>query len=104
MAKEPNTEAALELDPGDLRDLYASRRFLDEATRRKLGLERCFDVYYKDPLVAAKNPGLDIDSAFYVPWEPGIGDGPTSARFAVVDYDSTTNKLEEPAQWDGGEK
>ncbi|MER9924446.1 serine protease [Mesorhizobium sp. M0048] len=92
--------SALDLGPHDLRDLYASRRFLDEATRRKLGLARCFDVYFKDPLVASKNPGLDIDHEFYVPWEPGIGDGPTSARFAVVDYDSTTNKLEEPALWD----
>ncbi|WP_426232361.1 serine protease [Pararhizobium sp. DWP3-4] len=95
---------AVGLGPGDLRDLYASRRFLDETTRRKLGLERCFDVYYKDPLIAAKNPGLEIDAEFYVPWEPGIGDGPTSARFAVVDYDSTINKLEEPAHWDGDAK
>ena len=92
------------LAPTDLRDLYASRRFLDEATRRKLGLERRFDVYYKDPLVAKNNPGLEIDDEFYVPWEPRIGDGPTSARFAVVDYDSTTNKLEEPARWDDDAK
>lgn len=104
MAKERKVDRALELGPNDLRDLYASRRFLDEATRRKLGLERRFDVYYKDPLVAAKNPGLEIDTNFYVPWEPGIGDGPTSARFAVVDYDSTTKKLEDPAHWDGDAK
>ncbi|MBW8298480.1 MAG: hypothetical protein K0M60_02630 [Hydrogenophaga sp.] len=104
MAKKPKVQDALELRPQDLRDLYASRRLLDEATRRKLGLECRFDVYYKDPLVAAKNPGIEIDANFSVPWEPGIGDGPTSARFAVVDYDSTTNKLEEPAHWDGSAK
>ncbi|MGR9079532.1 serine protease (plasmid) [Rhizobium leguminosarum] len=104
MAKGPKVNDVLGLESRDLRDLYASRRFLDETTRRKLGLERRFDVYYKDPLVAEENPDLEIDSAFYVPWEPGIGDGPTSARFAVVDYDSTTNILEEPAHWDSEAK
>ncbi|TBD71741.1 gluzincin family metallopeptidase [Rhizobium ruizarguesonis] len=104
MAIEPVVDGALRLSPDDLRDLYASRRFLDEGTRRKLGLERRFDVYYKDPLVAKENPGLEIDKNFYVPWEPGIGDGPTSARFAVVDFDSTTNKLEEPSRWDSDAK
>jgi len=104
MVKGPKVQQALELGQDDLRDLYASRRFLGQTTRQKLGLERCYDVYYKDPLVASKNPGLEIDTTFYVPWEPGIGDGPTSARFAVVDYDSTNNKLEEPAHWDGSTK
>ncbi|MBY3158996.1 serine protease [Rhizobium laguerreae] len=104
MAIEPVVDGALTLSPDDLRDLYASRRFLDETTRRNLGLERCFQVYYKDPLVAAENPGLEIDRKFFVPWEPNIGDGPTSARFVVVDYDSTTNKLEEPARWDSDAK
>lgn len=100
MAIEPIADVGLTLSPNDMRDIYASRRFLDEETRRKLGLERRFQVYYKDPLVASENPGLDIDKQFFVPWEPSISDGPTSARFVVVDYDSTTTKLEEPARWD----
>lgn len=87
------------LAAAEMRDVYASRRFLDGMTQRKLGLKIPIDTYYKDPLIAKENPGLEIDSDFYVPWEPRIGDGPTSARFAIVDYDSTANKLETPAKW-----
>ncbi|WP_245467166.1 MULTISPECIES: serine protease [unclassified Mesorhizobium] len=93
-----------QLTAAEMRDVYASRRFLDGATQRKLGLKIPIDTYYKDPLVAKENPGLEIDSDFYVPWEPRIGDGPTSARFAIVDYDSTANKLEKPAEWSRDEK
>lgn len=92
------------LTAAEMRDVYASRRFLDGATQRKLGLKIPIDTYYKDPLVAKENPGLEIDIDFYVPWEPRIGDGPTSARFAIVDYDSTANKLEGPAKWSRDEK
>lgn len=90
----------MKLSADTLRDLYASRRFLDSETRRQLGLKLRIAVHYKDPLVAKENPGLAIDRKFYVSWEPGLGDGPTSARFAVVDYDSTTNVLVDPAKWD----
>jgi hypothetical protein len=93
--------AFVTLAADERRDVYSSRRFLDGKTQRKLGLKIPLHVYYKDPLVAKMNPGLEIDEDFYVPWEPRIGAGPTSARFAIVDYDSTTNKLEEPAKWDG---
>jgi hypothetical protein len=96
--------AEVTLSPAETRDVYASRRFLDGGTQRKLGLKVRFDTYYKDPLVAKNNPGLEIDDDFSVPWEPRIGDGPTSARFAVVDYDSTANRLEEPAVWSRDKK
>lgn len=92
------------LSPAETRDVYASRRFLDGGTQRKLGLKIRFDVYYKDPLIAQSNPGLEIDDEFFVAWEPRIGDGPTSARFAVVDFDSTANRLEEPAVWNRDRK
>jgi hypothetical protein len=65
-----------------------------------VGLRFNVNVYFKDPAIAKKNPGDEIDREFEVPWEPGITHGPTSARFAVVDYDSSTGKLEDPAQWD----
>jgi hypothetical protein len=97
-------EETIKLSPAERRDVYASRRFLDGTTLRKLGLKVPFDVYYKDPLVAKNNPGLEIDEDFHVPWEPRIGDGPTSARFAIVDYDSTANTLAEPARWDDDAK
>ena len=84
-------------------ELYSTRRTIGSDTQKKLGLRIPFDVYYKDPLVAKNNPGLDIDADFHVPWEPGISHGPTSARFAVVDYDSTNNILAEPAQWKRGD-
>jgi hypothetical protein len=50
--------------------------------------------------VAAKTANAGIDADFTTPWEPGLRDGPTSARFAVVDYDSTRNVLTPPAIWD----
>jgi len=98
-----DSEKSPALSLAERRDLYASRRFLDSATQRTLGLKIPFHVYYKDPLVAKNNPGLEIDEDFYVPWEPRISHGPTSARFAIVDYDSTANSLAEPARWDGDE-
>jgi len=41
-------------------------------------------------------PGIeDVD----LQWEPGLADGPTSARLAVVDYDGDTDTLHPPARW-----
>jgi len=43
-----------------------------------------------------KTPGIeDVD----LQWEPGLADGPTSARLAVVDYDGDSNTLNQPARW-----
>ena len=100
MAKNSKTPT-VKLSPREHLNVYAARRFLGTSTKQKLDLSFLLDVYYKDPLVASNNPGLEIDDDFWVPWEPRIGDGPTSARFAVVDYDSTANKLHPPARWDG---
>ena len=59
------------------------------------------EVYFKDPRRAAEaHADAGIDAEFTTPWEPGFRDGPTSARFAVVDYDSTGNTLTPPAVWD----
>ena len=57
-------------------------------------------MYFKDPKVATDLPGLGIDMEFDAAWEPGLTHGPTSARFAVVDWDETIGKLTPPAQWD----
>ena len=56
-------------------------------------------MYFQDPLVAVEYPKLAFDKNFLV-WEPGLGDGPTSSRFAVVDYDAHTETLTPPARWD----
>ncbi|MBZ9801097.1 serine protease [Mesorhizobium sp. ES1-6] len=103
-ARKRKAVVAASLSADETQNVYSSRRFLDVATQKKLGLRIRFDTYYKDPLIAKNNPGVEIDGDFYVPWEPRIGAGPTSARFAVVDYDSTTNRLEKPAEWSRKEK
>lgn len=58
-----------------------------------------FDVYLQDPLVAREHPLFGFDE-IEIPAEPVIFDGPTSARFAVVDYNAATGVLNEPAKWD----
>jgi hypothetical protein len=89
----------LKLPPAVQAGLYAARRFLDGNAQTTLGLRIPFDVYFQDPLVAARDPDLAFDTDFLVPWEPGLDDGPTSARFAVVDYDGNTETLTPPARW-----
>src|SRR4051812_22115394 len=91
------------LSPQQRRNLYAARRYLGLDLENEFGLRIPFDVYYKDPGVAAKHPDLGIDKDFLVPWEPGLAHGPTSARFAVVDYNGDTGTLVPPAKWDAGQ-
>lgn len=81
-------------------DLYAARQYLPLSAREESGLRIHVDVYFKDPLVARKFDKVAFDDEFTTPWELGLRDGPTSARFVVVDYDSTTNTLNPPAKWD----
>lgn len=80
-------------------DLYEARQYLGLDTLKEAGLRIPVLVYFKDPAVAKITEGADIDGDFTTPWEPGLGDGPTSARFAVVDYDMTNNVLTPPALW-----
>lgn len=80
-------------------ELYAARRYLGLDVQKETGLRMLVEVYFKDPDVAETNEGAGIDKEFTTPWEPGLRDGPTSARFAVVDYDSTNNTLTPPAVW-----
>jgi hypothetical protein len=96
----PAEKPALDL-PSDMRvALYAARQYLPLDTLRAAGLRMPVKVYFKDPAVAAQFEGAGFDEKFTTPWEPGLRDGPTSARFAVVDYDSTKNVLTPPAIWD----
>ena len=82
-----------------LMDLYTARRYLSLNTHIKTGLRIPVEVYFKDPRVAEVSKKVGIDDEFTTPWEPGLRDGPTSARFAVVDYDATNNALTPPAVW-----
>ncbi len=80
--------------------LYGARRFIGSSVERKARIRIPFDVYFQDPLVAAENKKLAFDEDCFVPWEPGLADGPTSARFAVVDYDGHLETLAARARWD----
>src|SRR5262249_6727818 len=83
-----------------LMDLYAARRYLALDTLKETGLRMPVEVYFKDPDVAETHEGAGVDKDFTTPWEPGLRDGPTTPRFAVVDYDSTSNTFTPPAVWD----
>lgn len=80
--------------------LYAARHKLDSEAERELGVQIPFDVYLQDPLVAEEDPKFGFDDGFFVPWEPGLTDGPTSSRFAIVDYNGDTGTIAPPATWD----
>lgn len=93
------TKRTAKLSKNDIRALYATSRFLGMETRESLGLSIPFEVYFQDPVVAAEHPDFGFDKDCCVDWEPGLADGPTSARFAVVDYNSDTDMLAPPAEW-----
>ena len=99
MSKKPPDEG-IRLSPSERTALYGARRFIGSTLEEKLGLRIPIDIYFQDPLVAASNPKLAFDEDCPVPWEPGFADGPTSARFAVVDYDGHLETLTPPARWD----
>jgi hypothetical protein len=79
--------------------LYAARRYVGLGLEKKLNLRIKLDVYFQDPLVAEIGEKIGFDDEFFVPWEPGLADGPTSARFAVVDYNADTGTVTPPAKW-----
>lgn len=43
-------------------------------------------IYPKDPTVAREDPDFGVFGVT-VPWEPGLADGPTNARFANSEKD-----------------
>jgi hypothetical protein len=95
-----NMEKTINLSKSEREKLYSVAAFLNTAIERELGLQIPFDVYFQDPFVAEENPDLAFDQGFHVQWEPGLADGPTSARFAVVDYNGDSGRLVAPAEWD----
>jgi hypothetical protein len=79
--------------------VYAAKGYIDSETEQELKVQIPFDLTILDPLTAKENPELAFDQDF-VSWEPGISDGPTSARFAIVDYDGNLGILSPKAKWD----
>ena len=82
----------------DLESLYQASRFLNKDTRRRVGLIMKIPVFIQDPLVAMQNPTLGVE-LIEVRLDTSLGDGPTSARIAVVDYNADTQKLLDPVKW-----
>jgi hypothetical protein len=82
-------------------DLYAASRYLPSSVEQELGVQIPFDMYLQDPMVAQNDPKFGFDDNCYMRWEPGLADGPTSARFAVVDYNGDTGHIAPMARWDG---
>jgi hypothetical protein len=79
-------------------DLYQVYPFLERDTRQRLGLMMKIPVFLQDPQVAVKSPALAIDE-IEVRLEAGFGDGPTSSRIAIVDYNNDTKQLIDPLTW-----
>ncbi|MEM9918697.1 MAG: serine protease [Bacteroidota bacterium] len=84
-------------------NFYGASHFLNNQNEKDSGLQIPFEVYLQDPMVASEDIGFGFDEKFYVRWEPGLSDGPTSARFAIVDYNSDTGQLMAPAHWNAKE-
>ena len=78
--------------------LYTQSNQLPKSLREKLNyLEH--PTSFDDPfLLDPVSEGRSIDT-IRAPWEPNLADGPTSSRFAVVDYDNDAETIEPPAQW-----
>ncbi|MBI5951002.1 MAG: hypothetical protein HY865_05050 [Chloroflexi bacterium] len=82
----------------DLESLYQASRFLNKDTRRRIGLTMKIPVFIQDPWVAMQNPTLGVE-LIEVRLDKSLGDGPTSARIAVVDYNADTQTLLDPIKW-----
>jgi hypothetical protein len=83
------------------RNLYEVAKYLRSATKQELGTLIPFHVYLKDPRVAELDQELGFDKEFLVRWEPGLADGPTSSRFAIVDFNGDSGNVAPKAKWDG---
>ncbi len=80
------------------RNLYRSKSRLRKESKERFGFLFEVPIYVQDPMVAEYEPATGIQE-IEVSWEPGLSDGPTNSRFAVVDYNSDTGKLVPPAKW-----
>jgi hypothetical protein len=79
--------------------LYSQGRFLPREFKEASGLLLPFVTYFQDPFVAQQDSDQAFDEEVFVGWEPGLTDGPTSSRFAIVDYNADSGRLEPPALW-----
>ena len=98
-AKRPSIKD-VHISPDTRVSLYGLSRSLPKDFKEESGLLLPFTTYFQDPFVAKTDPHKAFDEKVLVPWEPGLADGPTSSRFAIVDYNADTGTLEPPAVWE----
>jgi hypothetical protein len=101
-ARAPNRKSidGVNISPSTRLALHSLARALPKPFKEDAGLLVPFITYFQDPFVASEDPTQAFDENVLVPWEPNFNDGPTSGRFAVVDYNADTGRLEPPAVWD----
>lgn len=97
LTKAKRLQVVSRLLPPSIRAELADRWFSKD-TREDLGLGIEAVIYNQDPSLV--QPGTKVGlQTVQIGWEPGISDGPTSSRIAVVDYDADTDALAQPAKW-----
>jgi hypothetical protein len=99
-APNRKTITGVNISPDARVSLYAQARYLPKDFKENSKLLIPFVTYFQDPFVAKTDPQKAFDEQVLVDWEPGLTDGPTSSRFAIVDYNGDTEILEPPAEWD----
>ncbi|UCH32772.1 MAG: hypothetical protein JSV05_05215 [Candidatus Bathyarchaeota archaeon] len=72
---------------------------LRKEDREALGMRMEVNIYVQDPFIAKERPRLGKEK-IGLDREPGLFDGPTSSRIAVVDYNVNTNITAKPVEWD----
>lgn len=97
-APDRKSISGVHISPSTRVSLYSLARALPKEFKKDCGLLLPFVTYFQDPFVARLDPHTGFDEAL-VAWEPGLTDGPTSSRFAIVDYNADTGTLEPPAVW-----
>jgi hypothetical protein len=90
--------AARSLLPEDLRRKFLRYPWSLE-DRRNLGLLIKVPICVQDPAFAQGSPEQRFDE-IEVGWEPGLLDGPTSARLTVVDYEHDIDFFRDQVKWD----
>ncbi len=82
--------------------LYDVSLRLSKDDRDFLGLRFPAKIFVQDPFVARQHEeeGVLGLEEIQLDWEPGIDDGPTNSRIAVVDYNINTGVIAKPVQWD----
>ncbi len=95
---QKGAEVRRELTQAHRKSLYQAARFLNLDTRCRIGQRVPCEIYVQDREEGAvdKKIGKQVVD---LRWEPLLADGPTNARFAVVDYDGDTGILQPPAHW-----